>query len=572
MCSTARISALLGPQGAPDAPGAPDGGEDAPDTLAGFLGAPVAPCGPDGGEDAGDTSGAPDDEQSAGNQRASWLFLAVQAVRRDGLEALHRVTDKRANSYSRNGTPAEVRAARYEAKREAERLNLDALHAIGHRGATADADGLRRALFDLGFVIRFNVRTHRIEYMDGMSGPWRDLDGITESVWRETIAERFYESRERLVLGWGHTLAEPDKWTLSVEKERSLTLTVKPLRWTDGRWRTSLQATANLERVEPLRDWLSEDLPEWDEIERLHFLLDESFHLEDDPDNLDRAAWVSRFLFLGPIARTFEPGHKIDETPILVGPQGIGKSTLLEIIFPDHIPGLFNAGFPVLGSRQEQAEAMTGCAMVELEEMHGVSRAELSRLKATITRTDDRVRLAYRHDPEPLPRTAVFVGTTNDPEPLPNDPTGNRRWVVVGIRGADHPEEPWLSTAAWVREYVGRHRLQLWAEAMHLWRAGTRPSLPESMKAAQRRDNEERRAPDVTDDLLATADPTFFDKPRILPEIADHVGFDVAGDRRREARLSKALSNAGFVRKRRRLEGVRAWRWFRPLRKVADIL
>ena len=39
------------------------------------------------------------------------------------------------------------------------------------------------------------------------------------------------------------------------------------------------------------------------------------------------AEWASVYMFLGVVWRTFKPGTKLDEIPILVGPGAIGKST-----------------------------------------------------------------------------------------------------------------------------------------------------------------------------------------------------------------------------------------------------
>ena len=70
--------------------------------------------------------------------------------------------------------------------------------------------------------------------------------------------------------------------------------------------------------------------------------------------------------------------------------------------------------------------------------MTGCTRAEVDRLKAFISRIDDGgIRLAYRRNPEPLPRRSVLVGSTNDFHCLPNDATGNRRFLPIMVVSGD---------------------------------------------------------------------------------------------------------------------------------------
>ena len=97
----------------------------------------------------------------------------------------------------------------------------------------------------------------------------------------------------------------------------------------------------------------------WDGVGRVRACLSVFFEIEDY-DVL--AEWVSQFLFLGPITRAFRPGTKLDETPVLIGKGGIGKSTALRYILPQDIPGLFSDGLNLAGSPQEKARepARTG--------------------------------------------------------------------------------------------------------------------------------------------------------------------------------------------------------------------
>ena len=63
-----------------------------------------------------------------------------------------------------------------------------------------------------------------------------------------------------------------------------------------------------------------------------------------DPEYKELSEWASTYMFLGVVWRTFEPGTKLDEIPVLSGGGGIGKSTLPAIAVPQHIPGLYGSG------------------------------------------------------------------------------------------------------------------------------------------------------------------------------------------------------------------------------------
>ena len=69
-------------------------------------------------------------------------------------------------------------------------------------------------------------------------------------------------------------------------------------------------------------------------------------------------------------------------------------------------------------------------------------------------------------------RRFVMVGTTNNESDLPNDPSGNRRFVPVPLAHGTN-----------VEAFMSENRAQLWAEALHLYRAGERASLPTRIDA-----------------------------------------------------------------------------------------
>ena len=88
-------------------------------------------------------------------------------------------------------------------------------------------------------------------------------------------------------------------------------------------------------------------------------------------------------------------------------------------------------------------------------------------MKAFNSRQTDRIRLPYGHSVQDFPRRDIKIATTNESIYL-QDPTGNRRYLPAET-GELKPDE--------LRE----DRLQIWAEALAMYRAGFSEILPEEL-------------------------------------------------------------------------------------------
>jgi putative DNA primase/helicase len=186
------------------------------------------------------------------------------------------------------------------------------------------------------------------------------------------------------------------------------------------------------------------------------------------------------------VARVFEPGCKADCVLILEGDQGKGKSSAIEVLAgSEHYSELD------LDLRsKDSVQNILGKWLVELGELSALTRSEVNQVKAFMSRKVDRIRPSYERRARDLPRRCVFCGTTNAHEYL-RDETGNRRfWPVL----CTHIDLAALRLA----------RDQIWAEAVHRYRAGEPWHLddPEVVAAALRAQNA-RRPEDAWYALLA---------------------------------------------------------------------
>lgn len=192
----------------------------------------------------------------------------------------------------------------------------------------------------------------------------------------------------------------------------------------------------------------------WDGTPRLDTLFVDYLGAEDDAYTRD----VTRKAFTAAVARAMTPGAKYDCMLILAGPQGIGKSTLLDKMSK----GWFNDSIRTFEGK-EASELLQGVWLVEVSELDAFRRTDVARIKQFLSLRADRFRAAYARNVRDIPRRCVFFGTTNTSDFL-QDRTGNRRFWPVDV-GLQRPtKRVWTDLPQEVD--------QLWAEAMVRWQAG----------------------------------------------------------------------------------------------------
>ena len=213
----------------------------------------------------------------------------------------------------------------------------------------------------------------------------------------------------------------------------------------------------------------------WDGRSRLDTLLVDYLGAQDTP--YVRA--VTRKAFTAAVARAMEPGCKYDTMLILAGPQGIGKSTLLDKMSK----GWFNDGIRTFEGK-EASELLQGVWLVEISELDAFRKTDTARIKQFLSLRSDRFRAAYGRHVKDIPRCCVFFGTTNTCEFL-RDRTGNRRFWPVDVGMANHTKNVWSELDGEVD--------QMWAEAVMRWRLGEKLHLIGEIEAEAQAEQEAHR-------------------------------------------------------------------------------
>ena len=334
--------------------------------------------------------------------------------------------------------------------------------------AYAKPKPLMKVFKSMGVEFRFNIRRNCGEVLfDAAKWPEeaRDWQPVTKRITHFLI--------EEIRLNWYNAA------TKNKESKRRLELTPTS-------FNACVQYIYKGSEVDPFRGYV-ESCGEWDGKSRIDDWMKQagmSFGSDCDSRLLE---WAQRYILLGSVARTYRPGLKLDVSPVLSSTRGgLGKSMILRLLFdPCEAHDVFFTDSLIFSNDQKRMlEAILGRVVVEMAEMAGVLRIDSDGLKSYLSRQNDNgIRLAWREDPEHMPRRCIFVGTCDTGTPLPDDPN-LRRFVVMPIVDSD---------VKGIIEWMNANRRQLWAEAKHRWDAGESPVFPDELAAARDEINDQYR-------------------------------------------------------------------------------
>lgn len=235
----------------------------------------------------------------------------------------------------------------------------------------------------------------------------------------------------------------------------------------------------------PIREYFAA-LPPWDGMARVDTLLIDYLGAADNA--YTRA--VSRKVLCAAYRRIKEPGIKFDYMPVLNGAQGIGKSTFIANLGMDW----FSDSLTLSDMNDKTAaEKLQGYWILEIGELAGMKKADLDKVKAFVSRVDDKYRASFGRRVTSHPRQCVFFGTTNSENGYLRDITGNRRYWNIKLSGSNK-YRPWQMTSELVQ--------QIWAEVMILADAGEKLYLPSDLEEYAKEEQREAMEHDEREGLV----------------------------------------------------------------------
>lgn len=278
------------------------------------------------------------------------------------------------------------------------------------------------------------------------------------------VAENMFTRRRVMVKSspW-REVTKPDLWrdsddsTLRWYLERNYGLTKREA------IADALSTVAMENAYHPVRQYL--DRLTWDGTDRIDTLLIDYCGADDTP--YVRA--VSRKWILAAVSRIREPGCKFDEMLVLVGGQGMGKSTFFSRLAKR--AEWFSDSITRIEGTKETMEQLSGKWIIEMGEMTGMKKAETEAVKAFLSKNEDSYRPAFARYVDNFPRQCVFGGTSNRDDFL-QDPTGGRRWWPVNVKDM---RRMWAEMTPEVVD-------QIWAEADAAYSLGEALTLPKEVQ------------------------------------------------------------------------------------------
>ncbi len=205
----------------------------------------------------------------------------------------------------------------------------------------------------------------------------------------------------------------------------------------------------------PVQEYLGAQ--RWDGTPRLDTIASEVLHaVAESDEDLALTTRMLRRWFISAVARALDPGCQVDTSLVLVGPQGLRKSSFFRALASD----AWFADTEVRIGDKDGLQQIHAAWITEWGEIDRITSARhAGEVKAFVARRTDTFRPPYGRITESFRRSCVIVGSTNS-EMFLTDPTGSRRFWCVRVG------------ASIDLEYLSRWRDQLWAEAVAAYRSG----------------------------------------------------------------------------------------------------
>lgn len=304
--------------------------------------------------------------------------------------------------------------------------------------------------------------------------------------------------------------------------------------------RSAVDRVARENSYNPIADYLT--ALTWDGTPRLEKWMVRLLGAPDTPF----VRLISPMVMIGAVARALDPGCKVDTVLVIEGEQGIKKSSAIAALFGEEYTA---ESVSLFDQHNKMVMAMMGAWVVELAEFVALAKSDRNSVKGLLSMRRDRVVLPYAKMSSTHPRRCIFFATIN-PEATGylTDSTGNRRYWPVTATAIDMPG-------------IRKHRDQLWAEAMHRYRAGQRWWLEPNEEGSAQIEQADREEDDAWTEPLRHKLALAMSDGQSVTEITSDFALNLLGlparDKNKGAqmRVANALKQLGYEKRQERPPG-----------------
>ena len=248
---------------------------------------------------------------------------------------------------------------------------------------------------------------------------------------------------------------------------------------------------------------------------------------------------------------------------VLIGKQGIYKTTWLEHLIPPHLRAyackLANSNDLNKDERLRIAEF----GLISLDEIDSMNTRELNQLKSVITATDVNERAAYAYTKERRVRLASFCASGNRQDFL-TDITGNRRWLPFEVESI---QNPFFTTLPYDRMYAEAWALANDPTFCYWFELDEIEMLEEHNKHFRDESNEEQLLP-ILFDVPAEGKGEFMTTAQISERLVTY------GNIKKPmalSRLGMVLGTAGYKATKRKIGNTQTRGWIVYQRDTDEI-
>jgi predicted P-loop ATPase len=223
---------------------------------------------------------------------------------------------------------------------------------------------------------------------------------------------------------------------------------------------------------------------------------------------------------------------------VFSGKQGLGKTTWVEKLVPRQLKEYLFSG-TINPNNKDTLVQLAECMLINLDELENLNRSEIGSLKEIITKTQIRMRKAYGHNNETMPRRASFAGSVNTAQFL-NDSTGSRRFLCFELEGIQYQHEVDINL--------------VFAQALFLFKSGFRFWFDQEEIKSITENNEQYQLRSPEEELLLTwFEPcekekanAFLNASQIASKLAEKAKINITDGTINK--LGKALKKHNFLR------------------------